>query len=296
VIRLGIIGMSEGNGHPYSWSAICNGYDRQAMADCPFPTIPDYLSKQSLPQARLEGAVVTHVWTQDSAVSRHIAQCCHIANVSSSPEDMIGEVDGLLLARDDPEHHLKFSEPFLRSGLPVYIDKPIAQNLDMLRHLRDLARTENQLFTCSALRYARELEVTPDVRAMLGTLRHVDICVPKDWGKYIIHGLEPVVSQFDELGAVESSRPLGGRNYSGIEVEFSSGVSAILRAFGAIPSPISFHLYGDKAEKAFTFRDPFNAFKAALQSFITQIRTGTTQMDWNQTEKIVELIHLGMKK
>lgn len=27
-IRLGMVGMTEGNGHPYSWSAIFNGYDR----------------------------------------------------------------------------------------------------------------------------------------------------------------------------------------------------------------------------------------------------------------------------
>lgn len=26
-ISLGIIGMTPGNGHPYSWSAIFNGYD-----------------------------------------------------------------------------------------------------------------------------------------------------------------------------------------------------------------------------------------------------------------------------
>jgi hypothetical protein len=30
-IRLGVIGMTEGNGHPYSWSAILNGYDRARM-------------------------------------------------------------------------------------------------------------------------------------------------------------------------------------------------------------------------------------------------------------------------
>ena len=40
-LRLGVLGLSEGNGHPYSWSAIFNGYDPQAMASCPFPDIPD---------------------------------------------------------------------------------------------------------------------------------------------------------------------------------------------------------------------------------------------------------------
>jgi hypothetical protein len=46
-IRLGIIGMTEGNGHPYSWSAIFNSYDMDAMTrECPFPGIPEYLKKE----------------------------------------------------------------------------------------------------------------------------------------------------------------------------------------------------------------------------------------------------------
>ncbi|MDD3926903.1 MAG: hypothetical protein PHT33_09620 [bacterium] len=28
-IRLAMLGMVDGNGHPYSWSAIFNGYDRE---------------------------------------------------------------------------------------------------------------------------------------------------------------------------------------------------------------------------------------------------------------------------
>ena len=35
-------------------------------------------------------------------------------------------MDGLLLARDDSENHKKYAEKFLRNGIPVYIDKPIA--------------------------------------------------------------------------------------------------------------------------------------------------------------------------
>ena len=35
-IRLGMIGMNDGNGHPYSWSAICNGYDPIEMENALF--------------------------------------------------------------------------------------------------------------------------------------------------------------------------------------------------------------------------------------------------------------------
>ena len=45
-LRLGVVGLSEGNGHPYSWSAIFNGCDMSFMKDCGFPVIPGYLAKQ----------------------------------------------------------------------------------------------------------------------------------------------------------------------------------------------------------------------------------------------------------
>ena len=46
-IRLAMLGCTPGNGHPYSWSAMFNGYDREAMTkECPFAGIPVYLNKQ----------------------------------------------------------------------------------------------------------------------------------------------------------------------------------------------------------------------------------------------------------
>ncbi len=36
MLKLGIMGLNEGNGHPYSFAAIFNGYDEGALAECPF--------------------------------------------------------------------------------------------------------------------------------------------------------------------------------------------------------------------------------------------------------------------
>ena len=32
-IRLAMLGCTPGNGHPYSWSAMFNGYNREAMTN-----------------------------------------------------------------------------------------------------------------------------------------------------------------------------------------------------------------------------------------------------------------------
>ena len=59
-LRLGLIGLSPGNGHPYSWAAICNGYDPDALGDCGFPAIGTYLAQQRWPEARLSDVTVPH--------------------------------------------------------------------------------------------------------------------------------------------------------------------------------------------------------------------------------------------
>ena len=42
-IKLAMLGMVEGNGHPYSWSAIFNSYDCERMAATPCPGIAEYI-------------------------------------------------------------------------------------------------------------------------------------------------------------------------------------------------------------------------------------------------------------
>ena len=134
-LHLGVIGTSEGNGHPYSWSAIFNGYDEQAMAACPFPSIPEYLGEREFPRDAIADARVTHVWTQDPAESQRIAAAARIETIVADPAAMLSEIDALLLARDDAESHLHLAAPFLAAGVPVYIDKPLAITLSAARRL-----------------------------------------------------------------------------------------------------------------------------------------------------------------
>ena len=59
------IGISNGNGHPYSWSAIFNGYDKTKMEKCGFASIPRYLEKHDM-KKQIKGARISHIWTQEA--------------------------------------------------------------------------------------------------------------------------------------------------------------------------------------------------------------------------------------
>src|SRR5690349_17475544 len=94
-IRLAMLGMIEGNGHPYSWSAIINGYDREKMAACPYPVIAQYLGQQPIESVRIPGARVTHIWTDNPDDAPKVAAASKIENVAANPEDVIGAVDAV---------------------------------------------------------------------------------------------------------------------------------------------------------------------------------------------------------
>src|SRR3569623_516635 len=100
-LRLAMQGMIEGNGHPYSWSGIINGYDPVAMDRCPYAAIPAYMGRQPLESVRIPGARVTHVWTDDPADAPKVSAAALIANVVRHPEDVIGHVDAVIIATDD---------------------------------------------------------------------------------------------------------------------------------------------------------------------------------------------------
>ena len=268
-IRLGLIGLSPGNGHPYSWAALCNGYNREAMENCGFPVIPQYLEKYHFPNDFINNAHVTHIWTQDSGLSSQIAFASNIESIVDDFRDLIGQVDGVLLARDDADMHLHYSRPFLEAGIPIYVDKPLALTLENAKRLIDLQAYEGQLFSCSALRYAQELMLSSSQLKSLGAIKCVMGFSPKDWDKYAIHIIEPMLGLFPEVSSdikelsrrVSSNRiVLHGECHSGLEFEITT--------MGKCTLPISLKIVGEDNFIDLTFNNTFDAFKNALQTFI----------------------------
>lgn len=296
-IRLGIIGMSEGNGHPYSWSAIFNGYEPSAMAECGFPGIPTYLAKQVFPQDCIQGARVTQVWTQDSSLSRHISEAAFIDKVANEPEDMIGQVDAVLLARDDAENHRRFAEPFIAAGLPIYVDKPFALSRKAAIDFFALETRPAQIFSCSALRFAREMLLSSQQIESIGGITHISAQVPKSWNKYAIHVIDPILKNCGSMRNIRNVRVRRfGPDGNGTEVAFDWGdgsKTCEIRAFGSEPSAISVEYVGPQGTMSTQFSDSFSAFRSALNLFLNHSVCGKISHSADILESI-EILQLGV--
>ena len=190
--NIGIIGMSPGNAHPYSWSAIINGhFDGEEITRVGYPAVAAYLDANrdtlGLPNAR-----VTHVWAQENEIAESIARCTRIEHVVERLEDLVGAVDAVILARDDPQNHVAMARPFLEAGIPLFIDKPLTASAQDLAYFAKQDAQGKFLMSCSSMRYANECRTVKQELKSLGKIKLVTAVGKKDWTKYGVHLLEAV--------------------------------------------------------------------------------------------------------
>jgi predicted dehydrogenase len=292
-IKLGILGMSEGNGHPYSWSAIFNGYNMEYMKDCPFPVIPKYLSKQKFPEDQIQGARVTHIWTQNRTISEHIAKASNIENIVDDPTYLINSVDAILLARDDYKMHYKMAKPFIDAGIPIYIDKPISTTIKEMNKIFSLEKYNGQIFTCSALQYAKEFVLNKNDEEYLGKLKYVDACIRGPWDKYSIHIIEPVLKIIGEQGNVVTSSRSKSINNVHLKCQYESGLITSFSTFLNSPSPLVIRVWGEKGFKELKFEDTYNSFKSSLKEFLLSINNPKYNSSKRFSQKTIKILELG---
>jgi len=293
-IRLAMLGMVEGNGHPYSWSAILNGYDPAEMAKCPYPVIPAYLSKQPPGAFGIGGARVTHIWTDNPEEAGRVARASLIPEILARPEDAIGRVDAVVIPTDKGHEHVTRARPFIEAGLPVFIDKPLADNSEDLKAFMVWQAEGRAILSGSCLRYAREFEPYHASAQGLGQLRLVTITTPKSWERYGIHALEGI---YPVLGpGFLTARNSGTVERNIVHFKHVGGADAVAAAIADLTGAFGvLGLYGTAGHARAAFTDTFYAFKKQLEGFIRYLRTGVPPFPFTETVELAKMVIAGIR-
>ncbi len=295
-LRLAMLGMIPGNGHPYSWSAIVNGYDRSAMAACPYPVIPRYLDAQPADSVRVPGTRVTHLWTDTPSEAPAVAAAALIPHLVTRPEDVIGHVDAVLIATDDGFDHVRRARPFIEAGLPVFVDKPLALTLEDLRTFIAWEKAGARLLSSSGLRYAPELApfLPGTIHPAVGELRWISALTCKTWERYGIHVLEPLLR-------------ILGPGFLSVRLESAPGVEVAHlthRTGVQITVPVIYdggatfgtlQLCGTGGIVTVKLADTYTAFRGQIGSFIDFVRNGQPPYPFSETIELMSILIAGMR-
>ena len=289
MIKIGIVGMSEGNAHPYSWSSIINGvFDGEEITRVGYPAVAAYLNanKDTL---GIPGAMVTHVWCQDEKISKSIAKSAKIENVVNSLKDMIGNVDAVLLTRDDPENHVEMARPFIDANIPIFVDKPLASTTEDLEYFKKEIGKGKFIMSCSSNRYANECRVVKQDIAKLGTIELVTAVSKKDWIKYGVHLLEGVFALLDD------PKPLTVQHISESEkdmvhIVFENGTHAMINTFMNIVPTFQISVFGQKEWRLIEIKNSYSMFRDNVIEFVRSVNEGKPRLEFRKTEAIIRTL------
>lgn len=288
-LSIGILGMTEGNGHPYSWSAIFNDYDPDLMGKSPFPTISAYLNRQPKSTIGIPGAHITHIWCDRKEDADDVAQCSNIGNVVEKPEDMIGKVDAVICATDIGSEHVERCRPFIEAGIPMFIDKPMADNESDLKQFVKWHDSGKHFISSSSQRYVKSLEPYYSDHYEIGKLMY--ICQPmcKKWETYGIHALEGIYPFLGKgfLTIVNS----GTYERNMIHITHGSGCDVHIPLcegmYGGFGTTL---LVGSVGNKTITDNDSYYSFKKQMDLFVRYLRSGQEPFPFDETIELMKLV------
>jgi len=291
VKTIGIIGLSEGNGHPFSYSSIINGYSTEGLAASGWPGIYEYVRRRHASEFGLDGWTITHAWTQDPESTKKLCGACRIPHGVDDFWQFLGNVGAVIIARDDFETHFQMAMPFLEAGLPVFVDKPLSLDVSELRTFKPYLE-KGQLMSCAGMRYARELDEPRADLAAYGRLKLIRGAIVLSWEKYGVHLLEAVL-------AVTPAHPVAVRmlpaEHASAVIRLDDGVLLQIDALGECPRTFHLEFFGTQCSGAFDITDNFSMFRRMLWEFVQSIQTGRPAIPPDRTLEIMRVLIAGQK-
>ena len=103
-VRIGIIGAE--NSHT-------RGYGKLFNLDRKFP-----------------GVEVLYVWGETEAFAKDAMERGGIPNMVKDPAEMLGKIDALIVDHRHAKYHLEAALPFVKAGIPAFIDKPFCYRVE----------------------------------------------------------------------------------------------------------------------------------------------------------------------
>ena len=206
MLSLGLVGYSEGNGHPYSFPAIINGFETKLLMSLNYDAIKAYLTPFCGQVPHSYGMRVTEVWSPKSSTAKDIARFARIPRVVPDYRGFSKDLDAVLVLCDVSEIRSETIDHLLSQNIMVFVDKPLSLKATELDGWRG-AITNGQLFSWSMFRYAPFLKEVKNLIKLHGEPTEICCNMRGDWEKYSNHLVEPLAkilsNDADEVSGLE---------------------------------------------------------------------------------------------
>jgi len=209
---------------------------------------------------------------------------------AASIEQVVAECDCIIvLSPDNAERHEDLADLPLKSGKPVYIDKPIAPSLAAAARLFDKAqRYGTPMMSSSALRFGSVLQKALEEDMKGETANYVSVRGGGVFHIYAIHQIEMLVMAMG-TGAKRVMQ-CGPEKSPLMVIDYEDGRRGSINLLPGYPFQLSAQYGEDKSLSVDTMDDFFPRFVEAMLAFFD---SGISVIPQAQTLEIAALIEAG---
>ena len=183
---------------------------------------------------KFPGVEVTHLWGETDEFARKTAESGKIPTIVKDQKEMLGKIDALIVDHRHAKYHLEAATPFVKAGIPTFIDKPFCYRVEEGKAFLEMARKAGTPITSfsSIAQSISTFDIKQQLESM-GELNHVvrygPVELDSEYGGvffYGVHMLQPLMFMFGEdIQRVKITR--NGKKGSASLV-FKSGLYATL--------------------------------------------------------------------
>ena len=223
----------------------------------------------------------------DRQQANAVAEACYIERVHKDYWEMVSNIDGVMILRDDWKSHKPIAEPFLSAKIPTYIDKPLTLSRTELEWFLPFIE-KGELFSCAPFKLSREVEQAKAKRNEYGKLLSVNATVSGTWEKYGIHIIDSVFRIISEKPCHIIKQRIGNNVLRQIQID--NGASFLIQNHEELKPTFNINFFFQSGHLQVKIEDNFTAFKNVIHSFERMIETGLPPFAPCETAQAINLL------
>jgi len=185
-------------------------------------------------EKKFPGVEVKYVWGETEDFARNAMEKGSIPNMVKDPAEMMGKIDALIVDHRHAKYHLEAATPFVKEGIPAFIDKPfcyrVQEGKDFLAMAREVGTPVSSYSSIAQTAATFDMkEQVADLEDIEQVIRYGPVDMDSKYGGiffYGVHLVQPLLYMFgDEVEKVRISRE---GSHGSAALVFQSGLYATL--------------------------------------------------------------------
>jgi predicted dehydrogenase len=229
-------------------------------------------------------ARVVAVWGETRAFAQQAAETGEIPQIVEHPEEMMGEIDGVMVDHRHPKYHIPAATPFVEAGIPAFVDKPFAANVREGWKFIQLARKKGVAVTSFSV--IPEQRSFKDLRKQIrsaGDIRSITTTGACDLTSkyggiffYGIHQVDAILKAFGPgIGSVEVVKATGGNPNAVAVLRYRDGGPVVaMHCVAEGKVGFTFRASGTKGTVDHAASMDPNPYLSGIKTFLRMFRTG----------------------